>query len=57
VVKSRKEFCCNIGNKSRNCNLSEELAVTEVVVVASVLDLERERELFYLTTMSSVAVT
>jgi len=57
VVKSRKEFCCNIGNKPRNCNLSEELAVTEVVVVASVLDLERERELFYLTTMSSVAVT
>jgi hypothetical protein len=49
VVKGRKEFCCNIGNKSRNCNLSEQLVVTAVVLVASVLDLretdrERERE-------------
>ena len=47
MVKSRKEFCCNIGNKSKNCNLSEQLVVTVVVLVASVLDLretERARE-------------
>jgi hypothetical protein len=31
-VKSTKEFCCNFGNKARNCNLSEQLVVTAVVL-------------------------
>jgi hypothetical protein len=49
VVQSRKKFCCNIGKKARNCNLSEQMVVTAVVLVASVLDLrerqsEKERE-------------